>query len=574
MQNSNNDGSSLLIFNPLDFLILLLPITKEEYISSTSSNISLKAFINNAAKIIIALACAVLIGWQFNISILKSIVPGLVAMNPFTALGFIAISVWQILQLRKNDTGSESHRVISFALGLLVFIMGFVRLLDIIAGTNFSPDDLLYASQIGNGRIAPLSAFSFCMCGLTMLFCRAGLWKNMVLIFMIPVFIVSIISLFGYLIGINDILVMRPFVPMALPTTLCFLGLVVSFLFLFPQNVFTRIIKSKDSGGYTARRLLPFIVFVPLILGFLRYHGERLGFYNSGFGIAMLLVGAMFIFIIVVLRQSKELSKIDHYRKKAETKVQLRTEEVIKANAELNLKNKELEQFTYAASHDMQEPLRKVQVYSSILLHHNADKLDENSVRHLNKIDVSVTRMKTIIDDLLKYSHQTREDQLFVGTDLNLIIENIESDLELVIQQKKAVIKKEILPSVNVVPSQVHQLFYNLISNALKFSKPGVIPQIEIDNGTGKDEEIIKQLITGKSKQYVHICVSDNGIGFEQQYAEQIFSLFSRLHNKNDYEGTGIGLALCKKIVENHEGNIWTKSTPGEGSTFHVLLPR
>lgn len=495
-------------------------------------------------------------------------------MNPFTALGFLAISAWQLLNVKTIIQKKSIVHVISIMLPFGVFLLGFMRLLDIAARTNFSPDYLLYTSDIGNARISPVTAFNFIFCGLAMMFFNRRSYRksNLVLLFMTPVFTASVISFFGYLIANSNMLTLKPFVPMALHTSLCFIALVANFIFLYPKNIFTQIIMSKDSGGYTSRKLLPYIFIVPLLLGFLRYHGERLGLYDAGFGVAIIVVGTILVFIVVVLRQALELSKIDTYRREAEEKVQERSEELINANTQLDLKNKELEQFTYAASHDMQEPLRKIQIYSSVLLNNNTDRLDEKSINNLSKISLSVRRMKTIIDDLLKYSHQTREDQKFILTDLNTIFENIELDLELVILQKNAVITRDNLPSINAVPTQIHQLFYNLITNALKFIKTGVTPQIQIKKEEVTGEEL-KHLTINENKNYVHISITDNGIGFEQQYEEKIFSLFNRLHVWAEYEGTGIGLALCKKIAENHGGFIWANSHPGEGSTFHVLMP-
>jgi PAS domain S-box-containing protein len=252
-------------------------------------------------------------------------------------------------------------------------------------------------------------------------------------------------------------------------------------------------------------------------------------------------------------------------------KVEERTRELALANEHLASSNQELEQFTYAASHDMQEPLRKVQTFSSILLQ-QADQLDDRIKNYLTKINTSVQRMKTIIDDLLNYSHQLKEAKEFIPTDLNKIIEDIEADLEIIIQQKNATIIKESLPSLSVVPGQIHQLFFNLFNNALKFTKPDVPVRINIAHQLANAEEVATKALD-EQQRFIKITFSDNGIGFEQKYAEYIFSLFKRLHGKNEYEGTGIGLGLCKKIVENHGGAIWATSEPGEGATFHILLP-
>jgi PAS domain S-box-containing protein len=239
---------------------------------------------------------------------------------------------------------------------------------------------------------------------------------------------------------------------------------------------------------------------------------------------------------------------------------------------ELEMRNKEMEQFTYAASHDMQEPLRKVSTFANILLDEHGSHLNAHAQRYLTKIDTSVKRMKCIIDDLLHYSHHARSDQGFASTDLNLLFDEIKADLDSVIEKKGAAIISEELPTIAGVPNQLRQLFYNLMANALKFSKNGIAPTIEI-HASPVTETSRLDFSLNPNRKYVLINITDNGIGFDQRYAQQIFTIFQRLHLKSEYEGTGIGLALCKKIVDNHKGHIWAESSVGNGSTFKVCLP-
>ena len=266
--------------------------------------------------------------------------------------------------------------------------------------------------------------------------------------------------------------------------------------------------------------------------------------------------------------------KIEETEALLKIRVAERTEELSEANENLANMNKELEEFTYAASHDMQEPLRKVHTFSTFLLEQYPSQLDEAAKNYLIKIGDSVRRMKNIINDLLNYSHQSSEEQQFTAIDLNLILADIETDLELVIQQKEATITKDKLPQIIARPAQINQLFFNLFSNALKFSKPGVPVKIGIKCEPVSEEDILSGKVPEPQKSYTKIIFSDNGIGFEQLYAEQIFSLFKRLHSRNEYEGTGIGLGLCKKIVQRHNGSIWAKSEPDKGATFYILLPK
>jgi signal transduction histidine kinase len=203
----------------------------------------------------------------------------------------------------------------------------------------------------------------------------------------------------------------------------------------------------------------------------------------------------------------------------------------------------------------------------------NRDQLDERGRIYLDKVVASVTRMKTIIDDLLNYSHQTNASHQLVPTNLNEVLANVEADLEMIIQKTGAVIIKDPLPVLSIAPSQINQLFYNLINNSLKFVRPDSTPYIEIKMKEVNDDDFDRGKLLDSSKPYIKIVFSDNGIGFEPEYAENIFSLFTRLHGRSEYEGTGIGLALCKKIIDNHNGSIYAESTLGEGSRFHVILP-
>lgn len=250
-----------------------------------------------------------------------------------------------------------------------------------------------------------------------------------------------------------------------------------------------------------------------------------------------------------------------------EKEVELRTIELKQANQQLLRYNEELEQFAYAASHDLQEPLRKIQTFAGMLVERNHDELNEAGKNYLSKILKSTERMSGIINDLLSYSRQSRIDEMFEETDLNVIIENVLSDLELMIQQKGALVLCDTLPNIKAIPSQMNRLFYNLINNSLKFSNPNTPPRIHISVQQYLPDE------NGKLPSFIEFIVRDNGIGFEQKYADRIFQLFQRLNDKHSYNGNGIGLALCKKIVQNHFGEIFAEAHPNEGAIFHLKFP-
>lgn len=253
--------------------------------------------------------------------------------------------------------------------------------------------------------------------------------------------------------------------------------------------------------------------------------------------------------------------------------VEKRTFELKQANIELNTLNENLKQFVYVASHDLQEPLRKINIFSEMLKMKLADKLDEDTHKYFSKIIQARGRMANLIKDLLDFSRAESADEKFVETDLNQVLQFVVEDFEILIQQKNARIIFSHLPVIVAIPLQMNQLFYNLIGNALKFSKDGIAPEVVISSNLLPHTEILQYAELNTRWQYVEIIIKDNGIGFDQRFAEKIFIIFQRLHGKEEFEGTGIGLALCKKIADNHNGMIFAKGKVNEGAAFHIILP-
>lgn len=246
--------------------------------------------------------------------------------------------------------------------------------------------------------------------------------------------------------------------------------------------------------------------------------------------------------------------------------------ELQERNKELEKSNKELASFNHVASHDLQEPLRKIQTFISRVSDADKEVMSESGKNYITKIESSAKRMRVLIDDLLLFSRTNTTKKEFLKINLNELLDNAESELAEVIEEKRAVIKSNKLPKLSVIPYQIEQLFINLIGNSLKYSRPDVEPQISISSekvSSADYPEIVDQSV----KKFHKITFTDNGMGFDPQFKETIFILFQRLHSKTDYPGTGIGLAICKKIVENHKGHITATSTLGEGSVFTVFLP-
>jgi PAS domain S-box-containing protein len=251
------------------------------------------------------------------------------------------------------------------------------------------------------------------------------------------------------------------------------------------------------------------------------------------------------------------------------TGIMMANKQLKQVNRELETSNRDLEQFAYVASHDLQEPLRKIQTFSE-LSERNIDNR-EALKKYLPKINSSAMRMSELIRAVLNYSRLTSASAELVPIDLNTIVNNIRTDLELVIEEKKADVRAGQLPEIKGNPLQIHQLFLNLISNSIKFSE--LPPAISITARMIPEGEEHQNMMLKQKGDYVELTFRDNGIGFDQRYAAQIFDIFQRLHPSEHFEGTGIGLALCKKIVENHNGMISVTSEPGKGTSFSVYLP-
>lgn len=237
-----------------------------------------------------------------------------------------------------------------------------------------------------------------------------------------------------------------------------------------------------------------------------------------------------------------------------------RAEEELRAfTTKLQQSNRELEDFAYVASHDLQEPLRKIQAFGDRLKARYADKLGTEGADYLTRMQSAASRMQVLINDLLAFSRVTTKAQPFTHVDLGAIAREVVHDLEIRIHQVDGEVIVGELPSLDADPLQMRQLLQNLIGNALKFHKSDVKPRIEVFGNAGNG--------------FAHVTVADNGIGFDEKYAERIFTMFERLHSRGAYEGTGIGLAICRKIAQRHGGDIRARSTPGQGASFTATLP-
>jgi signal transduction histidine kinase len=267
--------------------------------------------------------------------------------------------------------------------------------------------------------------------------------------------------------------------------------------------------------------------------------------------------------------RKKSQQEVEQINQLLEYRVEERTKDLLQLNKDLENRNAELAQYAYLASHDLQEPLRKIITFSKIIEEKYLVNIPEAKTE-MSKVITSSERMRNLINALLNYSKLSAES--FVAlVNLNEVVKDTLSDLELPIKEKQASIQVSQLPVIEAIPGQMRQLFQNLLSNALKFSKQDVPPEITIRSEQVNDKSL--DAAPHERGAYVRIHICDNGIGLDESYIDKIFVIFQRLHGKTQYEGTGIGLAIVKKIVEKHDGLIGVKSREGVGTTFSILLP-
>lgn len=279
--------------------------------------------------------------------------------------------------------------------------------------------------------------------------------------------------------------------------------------------------------------------------------------------------GKMVGFIGTAMNIDKQKSFADQLKEE----VSSRTKQLADSNLKLEEMNKELQSFAYISSHDLQEPLRKIQMFSEVLMEKEYDKLSSSGKTKFEKIQSAAYRMQSLINDLLSYSRTDTEKRVFETIDLKNLVDDVKNDLGEELNKKGGTITLKNSIEIEVVKFQFRQLMYNLLSNSIKYSRSDVAPVVTVEteiitNAKSIDENLLN------NKEYVQITITDNGIGFEEQFSKKIFEVFQRLHSKQEYVGTGIGLAIVKKIVQNHLGSISAEGIPGEGSVFKILVPK
>ncbi len=633
-----------------------------------------------------AAGCLVLMGWMFDISVLKSIMPGLAEMKIRTAVPLIlaGFSMWWLTA----ETRHAKMTGVATVCAVLVTGAGLLSLSEYAAGRSFPVEDwLLHATFLRDTPFSPLRVSFMTACnlvfvGASLLLLHVGRSPRASAWLLLPVAALSGLALIGHILEEPALFFGIPELRsagMALYTAVTFLILSAGILLAHPERGMVAVVTADSAGGVMARRLLPAAIVIPVLLAWLRLEGQVHGLYGTALGIAMLTTVIVAVFAGLITWNALALHRLDIARRSAEESLQesrdrldlalvsarigtwvwnmetdvsssdaylprlfgLTTETYIgglknfqqivhpddwlqlsealtrctqtgdelddefrvvwpdgsvrflvsrgkvypdaegrpvhmagvcldvtdRKQAELALKvtaaalersNKELEIFAYVASHDLQEPVRAVSGCVELLQRRCQGQLDEGARELMKHIVEGATRMRTLINDLLTYSRVSTKGRPFEPVSCEDVFQTTLANLAVAVTESVALVTHDPLPEIVADRTQMGQLLLNLIGNAIKYR--------------------------GEQAPFVHVgarregdawlfSVSDNGIGIEPQYFERIFVLFQRLHSRGKYSGTGIGLALCKKIVERHGGRIWVESAAGKGSTFYFTIP-
>lgn len=493
----------------------------------------------------------VLSGWFFNIEFLKRPLPKLVAMNPLTAMCFILSSVSLFLLTHPAST----KRRINAALGItyVVIAISMTKLLSLTLGLGIHIDEWLFHNKlekdvVGNvsNRMAPNTAVAFLFTGAALLLLDKQTARGRVpsQYLALIVSMLGMLSVLGYLYRVQSFYGVLAYIPMAIHTAVCFLLIAIAILFAHPEKGLMAVFTGTEAGATNARIMIPAAIIIPQVLGFFRLYSSWAGLFSLEFGTALLILCTMVIFLTVVWLTIRELNRKEALK--------------LAAQEQLRATNKELEAFSYSVSHDLRAPLRAIQGYTQMLNEDYGTLLDEEGKRIIGVVKNNTTQMGKLIDSLLAFSHLGRKEIQKTRIDMNGLINNVLVEIDRSVTHNAKIIIND-LHGANGDYNLVHQVMFNLISNAIKYSS--------------KKEQPVVKISSEKKGSEVTFSITDNGAGFDMQFANKLFGVFQRLHTENEFEGTGIGLAIIHRIIAKHGGQVWAEGKVDEGATFYFTLP-
>jgi PAS domain S-box-containing protein len=657
---------------------------------------SLQSFPKVASVTAMLVGGLVLAGWALDITTLTNVLPSLAAMNANTALAFILAGI--SLGLRRVECepsvmANRDRRVAQFC-AFAVMLVGLLTLAEHVFGWDLGIDQLLFRESLGAigasspGRMAPNAAFNFVLVGIALLLLDAKTRRvyRPAQLLTLTVGFASMVALTGYAYGSSSFYGVSPYTKAAVHTAAIFVVLCVGIFSARPDSWLMTILASDSAGGFMARRFLPAALFLPLVLGLLRQVGQRVGLYDTEYGLALFAVSNIVLLAVLILwsanllfrvdterRQAEESRRaieekfravtetandaivsadsqgnisyfnraagrmFDHAaadmlgkpltvlmperfhdphrqglarflltgephvigktlelagkrkdgsefpieislanwkageqtfftavirdisdRKRAEKALEQQAVELARSNAELAATNKELEAFTYSASHDLRAPLRHMDGYSKILMEEFGAQLDSDAQHCLQRIQKGAQQMGRLVDDLLNLGRMGRQAVSPQPTALKSLVLEVLTGLKPETPDREIEWRIGDLPVVECDPGLMKLVFANLLSNAIKFTRPQKHTIIEVGQMTAEGQPVI--------------FVRDNGIGFNMRYVDKLFGIFQRLHRQEEFEGTGVGLANVQRIIQKHGGRVWAEAEPYKGATFYFTV--
>lgn len=513
-------------------------------------------------SIVLLIALLVLVGWWFEIDLLKRIIPGVVAMNPLTAVCFILTASAFFLLLSPRARYRQSARIL---LALVAFLAVFV-LVEYVAGEQTGIDTWMFRERVLTDRQGAISNHMAVNTAFCFLLLSAALWlinrpghrvQRIAAYLGLTSLSIAFLAVIGYLYVVDYFYQLLVYAPMALHTAISFFMLSLALFFAYPQQAMMTEIVSPRAGGVLARRILPAIFLIPVILGFLVSLGEWQEIFGPDFGLALFTLGSILLFLIIVWRLIKLLNRFAQAKEEAEEALQETNRRLTIQTTQLETSNRELESFSYSVSHDLRAPLRAIGGYAQVLREEGAEQLNDSEKELLQKITHNAEKMGELIDELLHFSRVGKSS--IHQSPLNMGEIACNTFKKLVVANKETVdFRVDPMPLAEGDDTLITLLYQNLISNAIKYSSKKSTPRIRVG-------------ATSQGKETIYF-VEDNGVGFDMRHYDKLFGVFHRLHTQKEFSGHGVGLAIVQKIVLAHSGKVWAESTVDEGATFYFTL--
>jgi signal transduction histidine kinase len=507
-----------------------------------------------------------ILGWVLHLDVLRSVYPYLVLIpaNSSIALVFVGFGL-------RVAVAAKPNRLAAVACILIITVLAGGTLAEYVLDKDLGIDQLIFHDSVNNPRapvrMAPTSVIVFLAISLALLLVLLEWAIPLAQLMSLLASFIGVLAITGYIFRLTVLYAIGKYTPMSVQMAVMAAVLGLGVLCCRPQRGLMTVLASSNVGGIVARRLLPFGMGFPLLLGALSYLGQLLKLGKTPFGALILLFVGIVMFTAPVLWTAVLLYRTDQKRERAEQEVAKQYEEIHRLNRALSTHsqqledaNKELEAFSYSVSHDLRAPLRHISGFVELLKERSNGTLDAQSLRYLTVIAEACIKMGDLVDDLLAFSRMSRAEMLKAQVDLNQIVQQILMENEPVVGQRRIDWVVQPLPAVQGDVAMIRLVLTNYISNAVKYTQKKDAARIEIGRVQTDTAEVA-------------VYVKDNGAGFDMKYVGKLFGVFQRLHRDDEFEGTGIGLATARRIINRHGGRTWAEGQLNTGATFYFSLP-